>query len=255
VRTLTLASCLSALLLCGCTDTSDPGAEVTLGEQPVVELPGGDVAGPAEDDPLPPEPPVVTEPSEYVAAVEHAYMPLMPGSHWSYVGDEDGLPKREEVRVLAEPRMVFGVPCTAVVEHIFVEGELTEMTTHYLAQDILGNVWRFGEQSIEFEDGQGTITEDSWEAGVAGALPWITLSADPQVGDIFSDGGNEEATVLAVDATALAPAGMFQGCLEVEETNPEDPEDKDRIIYAPGVGLVSEESPTGRIDLVSYTIE
>lgn len=247
-----IASCFSIVLLIGCTESAPP-SEVAFGVQPTGGVLPEDEA-PDGEDALPPEPPLVEAPTEYVAAVDHHYMPLVPGSVWSYVGHEDGIPKREEVRVLEDTRLVFGVPCSAVVEEIFLEDELVEMTTHFLASDALGNVWRFGEESIEFEDGVPVVSEDSWEAGVDGALPWITLSADPVVGDVFSDGGNEEATVLAVDATAGVPAGVFEGCLEVEETNPEDPEDRDRIIYAPDVGLVSEESPNGRIDLVSFAI-
>jgi hypothetical protein len=250
MKLLAIASCV--FLLLGCSQDG-PGDEPALGENPPDELPGEET-----EEPAPPEPPPVTLPTTYVGGIDHSYMPLVPGTVWSYAGHEEGVPKREEVTVLDGAHMILGVPCTAVQEQVFLDGDLVELTTHYLVEDTEGNVWRFGEQSIEFGDGLPVITEDSWEAGVDGALPWLTLSADPQVGDAFvsngRDGSIEETTILAVDATASVPAGVFQGCLEVQETNAEDPEDTDRILYAPGVGLVSEDSPTGRIELVSFGV-
>lgn len=252
MKFLTTASFV--FLLLGCVEDG-PADDPVLGEAPEDEVPAEE---PAPEEPLPPEPPPVELPTTYVAGVDHPYMPLVPGTRWSYAGHEDGLPKREEVSVLDGAHMILGVPCTAVEEQVFLDGELVEVTTHYLAEDALGNVWRFGERSIEFDDGAPEITEDSWEAGVDGAVPWLALSAAPRPGDQFiadgQDGGTDVFTVLSVDATATVPFGVFEGCVEVEETNAEDIEDVDRILYAPGVGLVSEDSRGGRIELVSYGV-
>jgi len=242
----------SAFLLVGCVQDGAAPANPILGDSAATRNPG---TAPVAEEPAPPEPPVVAPPATFVAYVDHRYLPLAPGSTWSYAGDEDGLPRREEVTVLDDPNLILGVPCTAVDEQIFVDGELVERTTHSYAQDIDGNVWKLGEESIEYEDGVPTVSGDSWEAGVDGALPWIVFSAVPQVGDVFySDGGIDAATVLAVDATATVPAGVFRDCLDVEETNAEDPEDTDRILYAPTVGLVSETSPNGHMELVSFGV-
>lgn len=193
----------------------------------------------------------------YVPIVDHLYFPLLPGSHWSLVGDEDGLPKREEVRVLDEPHLILGIACTAVVEDVFVDGVPTETTTQWFAQDTNGNVWRFGEESLEFDGGPPVPTEDSWRAGVAKKRAWIFLAADPQVGDIYAGNrgdGWDQNEVLSVTASAAVPAGAFIGCLDIDETNPDDPEDQDRILYGPGVGRVSEESVTGTVQLTSFGV-
>ncbi|HEX5137093.1 MAG TPA: hypothetical protein VFY93_08985 [Planctomycetota bacterium] len=251
MKLLTILS--SAFLFVGCVQDAPGASGQAFGRDvPPAEAPGTE---PGTEEPPPPEPPPVAPPPTYVLGIDHIYMPLVPGSTWSYAGDEDGLPRREEVSVLDEPSLILGVMCTAVEEQVFVDGDLVERTTHSYAQDSDGNVWKFAEESIEYEDGVPTASEDSWEAGVDGALPWIVFSAAPQVGDVFlSDGGIDAATVLAVDAMATVPAGVFQACLDVAETNAEDPEDTDRILYAPSVGLVSEVSPTGRIQLVSHGV-
>jgi hypothetical protein len=209
---------------------------------------GGSPSG--ESSPLPGSPAAT-----YVPLVNHQYFPLLPGSTWTYIGEEDGESKREEVRVLDGPHMVLGVACTAVVEDVFVDGELAETTTQWYAQDTDGNVWVFGEESLEYTGGVPVPADDSWRAGVNGAQAWIVFAAHPQPGDVYAGNrgdGWDENTVVSVTATALVPAGMFQGCLDLEEGNPDDPDDQDRILYAPGVGRVSEEAPDGRVELVSF---
>ncbi len=226
MKPLTLAL---ALALCGCME-------------------GGSPAG--ESSPLP-GPPAAT----YVPLVNHTFFPLLPGSHWTLDGDEDGLPKREEVRVLPDPHMILGVRCTAVVEDVYVDGELVETTTTWFAQDTDGNVWRFGEESLEFDGGAPIPSEDSWRAGMDGKRAWIFLAAAPEVGDIYAGNrgdGWDQNEVLSVTAVAAVPAGGFAGCLDIEETNPDDPDDLDRILYGPGVGRVSEVSSTGVVQLTSF---
>ena len=51
-------------------------------------------------------------------------------------------------------------------------------------QDDAGNVWYFGEDSKEFQDGS-VSTEGSWQAGVNGAEPGILMEAHPQRGDKY----------------------------------------------------------------------
>ena len=47
--------------------------------------------------------------------------------------------------------------------------ELIEDTLDWYARDVDGNVWYFGEETAEYENGVGTSTAGSWEAGVDGA--------------------------------------------------------------------------------------
>jgi len=207
--------------------------------------PGGDAA-PAPGDP---------DPAQFGAAVDHLYFPLPPGAVWQYEGEDQGLPRREETRVLPDPETVLGVACTVFVEEVYLDGEHTETTTKWFAQDLDGNVWLFGDESVEYDAGLGTVTEDSWRAGTDGAQPWIFLPADPRPGDTwvgFHPGGEEHLRVLSVTQTADVPAGAFADCLEVEETDPDDEEDTDRIIYSPAVGLVVEDSADAHLELVTF---
>ena len=52
-----------------------------------------------------------------------------------------------------------------------------EKTNDYFAQDKAGNVWYFGEDTKEFENGKVVSTEGTWRAGVDGATPGIIMLA------------------------------------------------------------------------------
>jgi len=251
VKPLTLVSLLLVFLAAACHDnvpfgTVEPisgGSGSTANPPPL--LPEG-------DDPVPEPAPV--PPPAYVEQVDNPYFPLRPGTVWVYEGDDEGQVRRDEVRVLPTKARVMDVACTVVVQEVYLDGEAAEVTTFWFVQDDSGNVWQFGEQSIEIEEGVPTISEDSWRAGVDGAEPWILLGGEPRVGDVYvgvHPAGMDVYTIVSVTETATTPFGTFADCVAAEETNPDDPEDADRIIYAPGVGLVSEESAGGRIDLVS----
>ena len=205
---------------------------------------GGGSSGAPETEPVP---------LQFVDEVDHAYFPLTPGAAWTLEGDEDGERRRDEVRVGEERRRILGVECTPLVQDVTVDGVLVETTTEWFAQDRGGNVWKFGEESLELDDdGLFVPTDDSWIAGTDGARPWQAFAASPRVGDVYEGyqpGGVDRFRVESVTETVTVPAGTFEGCLRLLE-NPDDPEDADVLLYAPGVGRVSETSSSGRIDLV-----
>ena len=151
------------------------------------------------------------KPEDFVAAIDHPYLPLRPARPWVYEGDGDeGEPERVEVVVTSERREVMGVSTVVVRDTVTIDGELVEDTFDWFAQDRDGNVWYFGEDVKDYEDGKLVSTAGSWEAGVDGALPGIVMPAEPAVGDAYRQeylAGEAEdmAEVLATDETAHDP--------------------------------------------------
>ncbi len=187
----------------------------------------------------------------FKSTLEHPFILTTPGVLRIYEGTHNGEHRREEVEVLREPRLILGIPCTPVRQVISVGGLVTEVTTEWFATDVQGNVWRFGEESIEVEDDMAWRSDDSWIAGENGGRPWLTFAAQPRVGDLYAGyrpEGVDSLHVTSLDRTADVAAGRFEGCMEIVE-NPDDPADKDIILYAAGMGRVSEDSASGRIEL------
>jgi hypothetical protein len=255
VKRYALIPLLLAVALAGCEFDEDDETSLLVGDtntgNPTGTLPGN----PPEVVPVPSAP---TEPDAYEADIDNPYLPMIPGTVRIYEGDDDGHFRRDVVRILHETRVIEGVTCTEMYQEVYRDGELAEATSHWYAQDRDGNVWVYGEDSLEYEDGHAVTSEDSWLAGVGGMRPWMVLAGDPQVGDVYlgaNPTGREQVQVLSVNDSTSVPAGRFENCVAVEESDPDDPEDVDLIIYGPGAGMVSEESPAGRIELVETRLE
>lgn len=182
----------------------------------------------------------------------HPFFPLRPGATWRYEGVEDGKPRHEVVAVGDRVETILGIACAALVQQVWVAGDLVEHTTEWFAHDQHGNVWKFGEETIELHDERLVRSPESWVAGEQGAAAWIAFPARLARGDTFTGwrpDGEDRFEVLSVGDTALVPAGTFDGCVTLIE-NADDPDDTDIILYAPGVGRVSERSASGQVVLV-----
>ncbi len=247
---------LLVIVLTGCDSTDEDDVSALVSGNSTGGVPADPGAGSLPE--AAPGPVAPAEPEDYEQSISHPYLPMDPGTVWIYEGDHDGLPRRDEARILEEPRVIHGIPCATLLQEVYIDGKIAEVTRHWYAQDVDGNLWTYGEHSVEFGGGQAVTTTDSWQAGVDGAEPWMVLGADPQVGDRYYGeypGGRDEVLVLSLNETAVVPAGTFENCLSALETNLDDPEDADRVIYSPGLGLVSEKSSTGKIELTEIRKE
>ena len=179
--------------------------------------------------------------------IGNPYYSLIPGTTFHYEAETGDGFETNDVIVTHETKQILGITATVIHDQVFLDGELTEDTFDWYAQDVDGNVWYLGEDSKEIENGMVVGTEGSWEAGVDGAKPGIIMQANPQVAQRYYqefDLGNaeDEATVLSLNASAVVPFGSFAGCLETEDFTRLEPGAREHKFYCPGTGLVLEES-------------
>lgn len=200
------------------------------------------------------------DPADFVASITNPFMPLPPGTNFIYLSQ--GIPDVESnvVSVTTNTRVILGVTCVEVHDVVYVNGERTEDTLDWFAQDKDGNVWYFGEHSEELSGGLVVSLEGSWTAGVDGAKPGIAMKAQPAAGDFYRQeflvGEAEDvAEALDLDSSVTVPYGSFDHCLQTEETSPLEPDALEHKFYALGVGLVlTVDEVTGeRLELVSVT--
>jgi hypothetical protein len=174
------------------------------------------------------------------------YYPLEPGVMTVFEGGDE----RVEVTVTADTKVILGVTARVITDQVFVDGELAEDTVDWYAADNFGNVWYLGEETAEYEGGEITSTEGSWEAGVDGALPGIIMLADPQVGDeyrqeFYAGEAEDVAKVYARDESRTVPKDTYDRVLVTEDWSLLDPDVHERKWYAPGIGVVFEETVAG----------
>jgi hypothetical protein len=200
------------------------------------------------------------DPDDFVEDVDNPYLPLTPGSRWVY--ESGGIePERITVTVTGDTKEVQGVTTTVVRDVVRDSGgKVVEDTFDWFAQDRAGNVWYFGEDTTEYDDRGRPDRSGSWEAGVDGAQAGLAMPAAPRVGDgyqqeFFPGVAEDRAEVLSVDESLNLDFGSFTDVLQTEDTTLLEPSLVERKYYAPGVGLVLEQTVLGgaeRNELVSY---
>jgi hypothetical protein len=211
-------------------------------------------SSPAAGTPYAPE----IDPADFTTRIDNRYWPLQPGTTFVYDGTSDGEKEHNEVAVTSQTKTSLGVRCVVVRDTVTVDGELTEDTLDWYAQDKTGNVWYFGEESKSYENGKVASTEGSWEAGIDGAQPGILMPADPKVGDeyrqeYYAGEAEDMAAVLKLGGSVTVPYGTFDDVLVTKEWSPLEPDVVEHKTYAPGVGLILSESVQGeqeRLELI-----
>jgi hypothetical protein len=198
------------------------------------------------------------DPSNFVSAVTNPYFPLPPGTTFVYEGQTaDGF-EHDEFAVTHRTRTILGVTCVEVHDTVRTDGKLTEDTLDWFAQDKDGNIWYFGENTHELENGLITTIEGSFVSGVDRAKPGIVMKAHPMVGDFYRQefalaNAEDYAETVSLGATVrLANGHTYNNCLKSKETTPLEPHLLEFKFYAPGVGNVLEvDAVTGdRLELV-----
>lgn len=183
------------------------------------------------------------DPSNFVTEIDNPYFPLVPGTTFVYEGQTpDGL-EHDEFAVTHKTKTILGVHCVEVRDRVWVDGKLTEDTLDWFAQDVDGNVWYFGENTHELEEGLISTIDGTFMAGVDRAQPGIIMEANPRVGDFYRqefDLANAEdfAEVTGLNATVTVPTGTYNHCLKTKETTPLEPDLVEEKFYAKGVGNV-----------------
>jgi len=183
------------------------------------------------------------DPSNFAAMIDNPYFPLTPGTTYIYEGQADGGFEHSEFAVTTNTRVILGVTCIEVRDTVYTDGELTEDTLDWFAQDLAGNVWYFGENTYELEDGLIATLEGSFMAGVNGDKPGIVMKAQPMIGDFYRqefslNNAEDYAETLSLTATTALMSGTYTNCVQSQETTPLEPELLEHKYYAPGVGNV-----------------
>ena len=206
--------------------------------------------GPAPYDP-------VIKRSDFVATIDNPYFPLRPGTTFIYEGQTAAGLEHSEFAVTHNTRVILGVTCIEVRDTVFTDGVLTEDTLDWFAQDKDGNVWYFGENTHELEDGLISTIDGTFMAGVNGDKAGIIMKAHPAIGDFyrqeFSLGNAEDfAETLSLTESVTVPAGAFRNCLKSQETTPLETDLLEHKFYAPGVGnVLTVDATTGsRVELI-----
>ncbi len=195
--------------------------------------------------------------------ITNNFFPFVPGEVQTYaVNTEDGV---ETVisETLDETRLVNGLACRVVKVEEYLGELLLEETHDWYAQDDAGNVWYMGEDVVNFEyddeesdEPTGTNNEGAWEAGVDGAVAGILMWNAPVIGqpyfqEFYEGEAEDMGVVVRTGVTVTATDGqVYTGCIQTLDWTPLSPESVEYKYYAPGIGVIREQSLDGESDPV-----
>jgi hypothetical protein len=192
----------------------------------------------------------------------NAYLPLKPGRQLYYsnsacvaAGECDEL---EEVWITVERdirRITLGsgkhrqIVFARVLEERETEaGELKEVSRNFLATCLPArDVYYFGEEVDDYEDGEIVGHGGAWLAGRNGARPGMLMPDSAFLlgmryfQEVAPGVALDRAEHVASNLEITVPAGTFRGCVRVRETTPLEPDSESRKVYCPGIGLVIDE--------------
>ena len=194
--------------------------------------------------------------------ITNPWFALPVGREFEYEGETDEGMETIEIEITGETKKVLGIKTLVYRDIVWVDGEVVEDTRDYLGQDNAGNVWYFGEDVDNYEDGEIADHDGSWLAGVDGAKPGYWMKANPKVGDyykqeFYAGEAEDEAKVLSVTEKVKIGLGNYKDCLKIQDIVPDEPVVEYKYYCKQVGGLVLEEKPVEgeRIELVEYETE
>jgi hypothetical protein len=198
----------------------------------------------------------VIDPNNFVAEITNKYFPLKPGKVFTYEGNNGTV--KSTTTVTNEHKTILGVQTTTVKDTLLLNGQLHEDTLDWYAQDKEGNVWYFGEDTKEYQNGKVVSTEGTWEAGVNGAKPGIIMQANPQIGgpiyqEYYQNHAEDQFQVLSTNESLTLPIGKYEGCIKTKEWTRLEPSVAEEKVFCPGIGFAQATTVKGGSDFSKLT--
>lgn len=185
--------------------------------------------------------PTFTNPTE----ITNPYYPVSNTKQAITLGVDDGDDFRTEVTLLPTTRAITwdgGVTQTRVSQYVaYRNGNLIEVAYDYFAQADNGDLYYFGEDVFNYEDGVVVNTDGTWLAGRDGAPPGLLMPASPFAGQVYHPENFapfvwEEATVVSLAEPSRTPLGSINNGLLIHELLLDGNEELK--VYAAGWGQV-----------------
>ncbi|OGC72437.1 hypothetical protein A2337_02780 [candidate division WWE3 bacterium RIFOXYB2_FULL_43_9] len=196
--------------------------------------------------------PANVDPSLFITSttIDNKYFKLPMGRKLVYEGEteEDGL-ERVEITIPGDTKEILGVKTLVYLDKVWQDDELVEETRDYLAQDVYGNVWYFGEDVNNYGNGKLLDHEGAWLAGVDGAQPGIWIKASHIVGDsyrqeFYKGKAEDMRDVSSIGEPVQIALGSYKDCVKMYDWTPLEPESKEFKHYCSEVGaMVLETKP------------
>jgi hypothetical protein len=190
------------------------------------------------------------DPADFGGPIDNPYLPLKPGTVFTYrgVGDDGKTRELNKVRVTRHTKRIMGIDARVVLDKVWAGRKPEERTFDWYAQDRDGNVWYMGENSFDWEHGHWVRNDGSWTAGVGNGKPGVIMLAHPRRGDAYRQEYSpghavDQAKVLGAGGRVDTPFRSFSRTLLTREYSTIDKQ-YEKKWYARGIGVIQEDAVT-----------
>ena len=196
--------------------------------------------------------PVFSDPT----TIDNRYMPLTAKRRCELRGRTDDGTRERSVKTLLKRTKRFDVTgrqvdAAVIRDDAYEDGKLVEQTFDYFAQADDGTVYYLGEDVDNIRRGKVVNHSGSWLYGRDTDVPGVAMPADPKVGDQYRF---EDVPGITAESNRVEEAGMraraggrnFTDVIRIQEFIQPEGEIEYKL-YAPGVGVIVEYPPDGRI--------
>ncbi|MDP4226930.1 MAG: hypothetical protein Q8910_11175 [Bacteroidota bacterium] len=151
------------------------------------------------------------------------------------------------ITVLKETKKIGNVETRIVEEKETVNGKLSELSKNYYAFcRQTGDIYYFGEEVDIYKNGKIKSHSGAWIAEGRNkpglAMPGKAVIGAKYYQELAPKIAMDRAEIISLSETLKTPAGSFKNCLKTKESNALNPIEKEYKIYAPGIGLIKDES-------------
>ena len=185
---------------------------------------------------------------KFTSTGQNSYFILQPGYQQTYEGIDGKQNVRLVITVLDETKVIGGIETRVVKEKELHNGQLAEVSRNFFAICKRDNsVFYFGETTDIYRNGVVVSHEGAWQQGLNGAhgglvMPAIALLGAKYFQEVAPNVAMDRAEIVSVTDTVQTPAGTFRNCVRTRETTPLEPDSIEFKEYAPGIGLIQDET-------------
>lgn len=192
------------------------------------------------------------KPEDFSTTITNKYFSLPVGQQLTFEGATKDGPEKIDIKITGETKMIEGVKTLVYLDTVYLNGQTHEVTKDYLAQHKNGDVWYFGEDVDNYEDGKIKDHAGTFLHGKDGAKAGIWMKAAQKVGDsyrqeYYKGQAEDMRNVVAVNQTVTTTLGTYTDCVKVYDWTPLDKKSKEHKYYCPQTGslVLNENMVTG----------
>ncbi len=196
----------------------------------------------------------VINPAEFTTIITNKYFALPVGKKLAFDAESDKGQEKIQIEITGETKMIEGVTTLVYTDTVYLNGQIHEITRDYLAQNIkTGDVWYFGEEVDNYENGKIKDHAGTFIHGKDGAKAGIWMKAEQRVGDsyrqeYYKGEAEDMRDTVEVGITVKTKLGTFNDCVKVYDWTPLDAKSREHKYYCPSVGalVLNEHLETGK---------